>query len=83
MEANLINVGNSKGIIIPSKFLKLLGISGSVEIVIVDNNMVVSAISNAPRKGWEDSFKLMRKNGDDTLLFEDDFNDNDLNEWTW
>lgn len=31
----------------------------------------------------EESFKMMNQNGDDTLLIEDDFSDDDLNEWTW
>lgn len=31
----------------------------------------------------EKAFKVMNQNGDDTLLIEDNFSDDDLNEWTW
>lgn len=83
MEANVINVGNSKGIIIPAKLLSLLGIKESVEISVQDNKLVVCAVSNSPRKDWEESFKKMNENQDDRLLIEDDLNESNLSEWTW
>jgi len=34
-----------------------------------------------PRNGWENIFKKMNKNGEDKLLIEDVFNDEDLEKW--
>jgi antitoxin MazE len=83
MEANVIKVGNSKGIIIPAKFLRVLGITESVEINMQNNKLILSAVSYLPRKDWEESFKTMHEKGDDLILIEDDLNDSNLSEWTW
>jgi len=34
-----------------------------------------------PRQGWEKSFQEMHKNGDDRLLIDDIFDDENLEEW--
>jgi len=34
-----------------------------------------------PRKGWEKAFKEMSENGDDKLLMNDVFEDENLEEW--
>ncbi len=38
-------------------------------------------ILKPPRKGWEEDFKRMHENGDDELLIEDIFEDENLEEW--
>jgi antitoxin MazE len=43
MEANIITVGNSKGIIIPSKFLKLIGLENKVSIEVENNKIVIES----------------------------------------
>jgi len=35
-----------------------------------------------PRLGWEESFREMRENGDDQLLIDDVFDDENLDEWS-
>lgn len=34
-----------------------------------------------PRKDWEIAFKEMNENGDDQLLFDDVFEDENIEEW--
>lgn len=46
-------------------------------------NCAVSAGLNASREDWEEASKVMNQNGDDILLIDDNFSDDDLNEWTW
>lgn len=46
-------------------------------------NCAVSAGLNASREDWEEASKVMNQNGDDALLDDDNFSDDDLNEWTW
>ena len=57
MEANIIKVGNSKGIIIPAKFLKLIGLSDKVKIGVEDNKLVIEASKEGLRADWNNLFE--------------------------
>lgn len=82
MKANIINIGNSQGIILPSALLRQLNLSfkSSVEIE-VDNGAII--IKPEPRQGWAEAAKQMHEAGDDELLSEDFPNHFDKEEWTW
>ena len=82
MRANIINIGNSKGVILPSSVLKELNLSlkSSVQISAENGSMVIKP---APRQGWEEAAKEMHVSGDDELLVPDIFEDENLEEWTW
>ncbi|KAB2858919.1 MAG: hypothetical protein F9K09_04285 [Flavobacteriales bacterium] len=54
-----------------------------LEIQLDENNCMVSAGLSVPRKDWDEASKVMNQNGDDTLLIDDNFSDDDLKEWTW
>lgn len=54
-----------------------------LEIQLDENNRMASAGLSVPRKDWDEASKVMNQNGDDTLLIDDNFSDDDLNEWTW
>ncbi len=50
----------------------------------VFNSGVAGIIFNPidePRKGWEKAFKQMHENGDDELLMDDVFEDENFEEW--
>jgi len=47
--------------------------SADVALITVTNQVV--------RIGWEEAFQRMHKNGDDCLLINDVFNDENLEEW--
>jgi antitoxin MazE len=68
MNSNIIKIGNSKGIRIPSKVLEELALelNDNVNIEIVNGNIIISPFK--ARLGWDKAFKTMRKNGDDTLI---------------
>jgi hypothetical protein len=42
-----------------------------------------SNTDNSKRIGWEKAFQEMAENGDDTLRIPDNFEDEELNDWTW
>ena len=67
MEATVINIGNSKGLIIPAKILKQLKLTAksAVKIFMHDNRIVIEP---NPRQGWAEAAKECHKNGDDKLL---------------
>jgi len=82
MKSKIISIGNSKGVIIPSSFMKDLGLTDSVEMEVVDNTLVIRAVSNA-RKGWEEQIALAAKSDNSNDRMPDFFKDEILEDWTW
>ena len=80
MEVSVIKIGNSKGIRLSKTMLEKYNIQDSVEIVLEDDQIVIKP-TKEPRKGWGLSFKTMAEKGDDNLLMDDVFNDENLEEW--
>lgn len=80
MEIPIVNIGNSKGIRLSKAILEQYNISGSVELIL-EKGRIILLPKNAPRKGWADAFKQMHANGDDDLLIDDVFEDENLEEW--
>lgn len=66
MVTNIIQIGNSKGIILPSEILKQLRLSlkSTVSVSLDGNNIVIKA---QPRQGWAEAAKRAHENGDDEL----------------
>jgi len=83
MESSIRNIGNSKGIILPKSFLKECFIEDKVNIEVKDNHIIISAPDNEKRKGWDEAFKEMARNGDDQLVIPDVFGDEEMTDWTW
>lgn len=84
MEAKIIKVGNSRGIIIPAKFLKLIGFEEKVAIEIEDNKMIITAAKSKPREGWEEMLaEEVAKSGQPERLMPDFFEDENNDEWKW
>lgn len=84
MEANLIKIGNSKGFIIPSRLLKLIGLKERVNID-VENNKIIITPAKTAREGWEERIKNeVRKSGQPERLMPESFEEEEGNdEWTW
>jgi antitoxin MazE len=83
MRSSIRKIGNSKGIIIPQNILKECLIDEVVSIEVKDKHIIISAPEETKRKGWEEAFKTMAKNGDDQLAMPDVFSDEDITDWTW
>lgn len=82
MKSKIIPIGNSKGVIIPSSFMKDLGLTDSVEMEVVENTLVIRAVSNA-RKGWEEQIALVAKSDKSNDRMPDFFKDENMEDWTW
>ncbi len=80
MEVSVIKIGNSKGIRLSKTLIEKYNIKDSVDLILEKGQIVIKPLSK-PRKGWEKAFKEMAKNGDDKLLVNDVFNDENLEEW--
>jgi antitoxin MazE len=80
MEVSVIKIGNSKGIRLSKTLLDKYNIKDTVEVILEKGQIVIKPVSR-PRKGWEKAFKKMAENGDDRLLINDVFDDENLEEW--
>ncbi|MBK6282780.1 MAG: AbrB/MazE/SpoVT family DNA-binding domain-containing protein [Draconibacterium sp.] len=80
MEVSVIKIGNSKGIRLSKTLLDKYNIQDTVEVILEKGQIVIKPLSR-PRKGWEKAFKKMAENGDDSLLINDVFDDENLEEW--
>ena len=82
MTANIIQIGNSRGVILPTEILRQmrLTLKSAVNIDVTNEYIVIKA---APRRGWEESAKEMAKAGDDKLLMPVVFGEENLEWWEW
>lgn len=80
MEVSVIKIGNSKGIRLSKTLLDKYNIQDTVEVILEKGQIVIKPLSR-PRKGWEKAFRKMAVNGDDRLLIDDVFDDENLEEW--
>ena len=71
MKLNIITIGNSKGIRIPSAVLKQCNIVKELDLEVKDNKIILKPVKNKPRDGWGNAFKLMRRRNDDALIIDD------------
>ena len=84
MKANIVRIGNSKGIRLPKPVLEQCGLKESVEIETEGNRLVIRPVRR-PRSGWNKAFTEMAQRKDDTLLDRDASPATvwDKTEWRW
>ena len=80
MEISVIKIGNSKGLRLSKTLIEKYNIKDKVELILEKGYIILKPITK-PRKGWENQFKKMNAEGDDQLLFDDVFDDENLEEW--
>jgi antitoxin MazE len=80
MDVSVIKIGNSKGIRLNKTLLDKYNIGDKVELVLEKNHILIKPVSQ-PRKDWDKAFDKMHQNGDDLLLVNDVFEDENPEEW--
>lgn len=80
MDVSIISIGNSKGIRLTKTLIEKYNIKDTVELILEKGYMILKP-KVEPRKGWEKSFKKMHDAGDDKLLMNDVFEDENFEEW--
>jgi antitoxin MazE len=80
MELPVVKIGNSRGIRLSKTLLEKYNIKDTVDLILEKGHIVIRPLSK-PRKGWDEAFKEMNASGDDKLLIDDVFPDDDLEEW--
>lgn len=82
MRADIVPIGNSKGIRIPKTILEQCHIKKEVVLEVEDDSIIIKPVKRVPRKKWEQCFKKMKENKDDKLVIDDKI-DLDIVEWEW
>lgn len=85
MKANIIQIGNSRGIRLPKTLLQECGLDedSCVEITTKKNQIIIKPCAG-PRTGWAEAFQEMARAGDDRLLEVGNLeNEWDEEEWEW
>jgi antitoxin MazE len=80
MEVSIIKIGNSKGLRLTKSNLERYNITDKNELILEKGQIILRPISE-PRKGWDKAFQKMQENGDDQLLMNDVFEDENFDEW--
>ena len=80
METAIIKIGNSRGLRLSKTILDKYNIKDKVEIILEVGQIILRPIE-IPRENWAMAFEKMGKEGDDKLLIEDVFNDENFGEW--
>lgn len=80
MIAQLVSIGNSKGVRIPSTLLQQYQMTGVVELLPGKDEIIIRPVLTKPRQGWDSAFSVMHERGDDVLFIDDSF---DIEVWEW
>jgi antitoxin MazE len=80
MELSIIKIGNSKGFRLSKTLIEKYNFKDKVELILEKEYIILKPISK-PRKDWDIAFKEMNENGDDQILFDDVFENENLEEW--
>jgi antitoxin MazE len=81
MELPIINIGDARGIRLSETILEKYSIGDKIELVLEEDYIVLKP-KIEPRKGWDAAFREMHENGDDKLLIDDVFADENFEEWS-
>ncbi|MCW0484863.1 AbrB/MazE/SpoVT family DNA-binding domain-containing protein [Gaoshiqia sediminis] len=80
MEVSIVQIGNSKGIRFSKTIIEKYNLRDKVDLILEKGQIIIKPL-NTPRNGWDEAFKEMSEKGDDRLLFNDVFDDENLEEW--
>ena len=77
----IIKIGNSRGFRLSKTLIEKYNIKDKVELILEKGYIIIKPVPN-PRQKWEEAFMKMHDSGDDKLLFDDVFEDENLEEWS-
>ena len=80
MLAQIVAIGNSKGIRIPAILIRQYHLHDQVEIIPGKDEILIRPLARKPRQGWGEALADMHRRGEDVLLVEDMLDPEEL-EW--
>ena len=78
MKIKIISIGNSKGIRLPNKVLKLYNITDEVSLVLEKEHLLLKPVNNT-RAGWAEAFS--QQYASEERMLPDFFNDEHNASW--
>jgi antitoxin MazE len=81
MNVSVIAIGNSKGIRLSKTLIDKYDIKDTVELIL-EKGYIVLKPKASPRNGWEKAFKKMHEAGEDALLIDAVFEEENPEEWS-
>jgi antitoxin MazE len=81
MDVSVIHIGNSKGIRLSKTLIEKYNITDKVELIL-EKGYIILKPKQESRIGWEKAFKKMHENGDDNMINDDLFEDENIEEWS-
>lgn len=84
MEIAILNIGNSKGVVLPAAMLARAGLDTqtSAEVTVENGAIVLRKPSKPVRSGWAEAASALAQQQDDALLM-GEFGDEGDAELTW
>ncbi len=82
MKAQIIKIGNSKGIRIPKPLLEESNLEGDVDIEVVEEGLLIKS-TNPPRHGWNAAFRALSENDNDDMIIGETSSSFDEENWRW
>ena len=81
MQARVVNIGTSLGIILPNLIAKDLSLQAGrlLDLSVLDDTMILK--KKTPREGWVLAAKKLHEDNEDKLLIPDVFEDEFFDEW--
>jgi antitoxin MazE len=83
--AEIVRIGNSKGVRIPKALREQVGLEGKVTLSVERGALVIRPKGRKPREGWAEQYeRALKENPEQEKLWPDDMkNEFDDAEWTW
>ena len=81
MNVKVVRIGNSRGIRIPRNILDRCQIENRVDLAVKGKRIILTPVTEGPRRGWEEIARMMQERGDDALLLPDVFAEEEALEW--
>lgn len=82
LTAEIVSIGNSKGVRIPKAIREQVGLEGRVTLSVADNALVIRPVQD-PRTGWAARFAAAKPGASHDTAWLDPANEFDVTEWTW
>jgi antitoxin MazE len=81
---HLIQIGNSRGVRIPSSIIQQAGLEDvELEFKVVPDGLLITSVQRT-REGWADACQAISKKNEDKLIIPDSImNQFDEDEWEW
>lgn len=82
MKAQIIRIGNSRGVRLPKAVIEQAGLTEEVDLEVRGSTVVIAATGRV-RAGWADAARALAATGGDRLLDPETRTHFDEGEWRW